>query len=427
MTRWWFKFSPVPIEKQLHRISFFSLTIEQTMTQSAVIVDAVRSPLGRTKAGGAFVDLHPTDLLSQVIQALVTRNDFDPAIVDDVMIGCVSQVGEQSTTPGRVAWLAAGFPAHVPATTIERKCGSSQQAIHFAAQAIMAGVNDIVIAGGVESMSRVPMGSARIDRDPYGALFHARFAQGLVGQGVSADLVAQKWDLSREALDVYSAESHRRADAARARGQFAREIVPIDAPGVDGMRRVDCDETIRAGTTVERLAGLAPSFENAALSQRFPGIRWNVTAGNASQIADGAAALLIMSEAKAAQLGLKPRARIVAFDVCGDDPLMMLTAPIPATQRLLKKRGLSVDDISHFEVNEAFAAVPLAWQKDLGVDAARLNPAGGAIALGHPLGASGARLMTTMLNALELSGGRYGLQTMCEAGGMANATLIERL
>ncbi|MGK8208449.1 thiolase family protein [Burkholderia cenocepacia] len=397
------------------------------MTRSAVIVDAVRSPMGRTKAGGAFVQLHPADLLSQVIQALVARNDLDPGTVDDVMIGCVSQVGEQSTTPGRVAWLAAGFPAHVPATTIERKCGSSQQAIHFAAQAIMAGVNDIVIAGGVESMSRVPMGSARIDRDPYGAQFHARFPQGLVSQGVSADLVARKWDLSREALDAYAAESHRRAEAARTVGQFAREIVPIDVPGEGGIRRVDTDETIRADTNVGRLASLAPSFENAELTKRFPGIRWNVTAGNASQISDGAAALLVMSEQKAAQLGLKPRARIVALDVCGDDPLMMLTAPIPATERLLQRQGLSVDDIDHFEVNEAFAAVPLAWQKALGADGARLNAAGGAIALGHPLGASGARLMTTMLNSLEASGGRYGLQTMCEAGGMANATLIERL
>ncbi|WP_321964863.1 thiolase family protein [Paraburkholderia sp. J7] len=397
------------------------------MTHSAVIVDAVRSPMGRTKAGGAFVDLHPVDLLSQVLKQLIERNDLDPGSVDDVMIGCVSQVGEQASTPGRLAWLAAGFPQHVPSTTIERKCGSSQQAIHFAAQAIMAGVNEIVVAGGVESMSRVPMGSSRIGRDPYGALYHVRYPEGMVGQGVSADLVAQKWALTREALDAYSAQSHSRADAARAAGQFAREIVPIEVPGPEGVRRVDLDETIRAGTTVERLAGLVPSFESAELEARFPGIRWNVTAGNASQISDGASALLIMSEQKAAQLGLKPRARIVAFDVCGDDPLMMLTAPIPATQRLLKKRGLTIGDISHFEVNEAFAAVPLAWQKSLGADAARLNPAGGAIALGHPLGASGARLMTTMLNALEVSGGRYGLQTMCEAGGMANATLIERL
>ncbi|MCG5071789.1 thiolase family protein [Paraburkholderia tagetis] len=403
--------------------------------QSAVIVDAVRSPMGRTKAGGAFVDLHPADLLSQVLRQLVERNDLDPGTVDDVIIGCVSQVGEQASTPGRVAWLAAGFPQHVPSTTVERKCGSSQQAVHFAAQAIMAGVNEIVIAGGVESMSRVPMGSSRIGRDPYGARFHARYAQGLVGQGVSADLVAQKWALTREQLDAYAAESHRRADAARAAGQFAREIVPIEVPGEmqgemrgeSGTRRVDTDETIRAGTTVERLAGLAPSFEDAALAERFPGLRFNVTAGNASQISDGAAALLVMSEQRAAQLRLKPRARIVSFDVCGDDPLMMLTAPIPATERLLKKVGLSIGDISHFEVNEAFASVPLAWQKALGADASRLNPAGGAIALGHPLGASGARLMTTMLNALERSGGRYGLQTMCEAGGMANATLIERL
>jgi acetyl-CoA acetyltransferase family protein len=383
--------------------------------------------MGRTKAGGAFVDTHPNELLGQLFKALVGRNDIDPGSVDDVIIGCVSQVGEQSSTPGRGAWLGAGLPEHVPSTTIERKCGSSQQAVHFAAQGVMAGVYDIVIAGGIESMSRVPMGSARIGRDPFGPSFHARYAQGLVGQGVAADLVAAKYGIGREALDAYAAQSHGRADAARASGQFAREILPIVVTGESGRTIVDTDETIRAGTTVERLAQLKPSFEDAQLGERFPQLAWSITAGNSSQICDGASAVLIMSEQRAAQLNLTPRARLIAFDVCGDDPLLMLTAPIPATRRVLKKAGLTMDDIAHFEVNEAFASVPLAWQKALGADPARTNPAGGAIALGHPLGASGARLLTTMLNGLETAGGRYGLQTMCEAGGMANATIIERL
>lgn len=397
------------------------------MKTHAVIVDAIRSPTGRAKAGGAFVDMHPTELLAQILRGIVTRNGIDAGTVDDVMIGCVSQVSEQSATPGRVAWLAAGLPAHVPSTTIDRKCGSSQQAVHFAAQAIMAGVADIVIAGGIESMSRVPMGSARVGRDPFGPSFHARYP-GITGQGVAADLVAAKWGISREEMDRYALESHLRAEAARLSGQFAREILPISVPdGSGGNILVERDQTIRADSTLERLALLKPSFEEANLSERFPQIRWNTTSGNSSQICDGASALLIMSEKKATELNLKPRARLVAFDAVGDDPLLMLTAPIPATQRILKKCGLTLDDITHFELNEAFASVPLAWQKELHVDSARLNPCGGAIALGHPLGASGTRLMTTMLNALERTGGRYGLQTMCEAGGMANATIIERL
>ncbi|WP_168791337.1 thiolase family protein [Paraburkholderia aromaticivorans] len=397
------------------------------MGHQAVIVDIVRTPLGRSKAGGAFVDVHPTELLAQVLAGLIQRNDLDPGSVDDVIVGCVSQAGEQSATPGRVAWLAAGFPEHVPSTTVDRKCGSSQQAIHFAAQGVMAGAYDIVVAAGVESMSRVPMGSARMGQDPYGPSFYARYAPGPVGQGVAADLAAAKWGLTRDHLDGYAAESHRRAEATRLSGQFAREILPISVASADGRRLIDADETIRAGTTREGLASLKPSFRDAALEERFPQIGWHITAGNSSQISDGAAAVLIMSEKKAAELNLKPRARIVAFDVCGDDPMLMLTAPIPATKRVLKKSGLSADSISHFEVNEAFASVPLAWQLEIGADPARLNPCGGAIALGHPLGASGARLMTTMINALECTGGRYGLQTMCEAGGMANATIIERL
>ncbi|MEO6321568.1 MAG: thiolase family protein [Polaromonas sp.] len=389
----------------------------------AVIVDAIRSPMGRAKPDAAFAGLHPADLLAQILTGLVERNGIDPGMVDDVITGCVSQVGEQSATPGRVAWLAAGFPEHVPSTTIDRKCGSSQQAVHFAAQGIMAGAYDIVIACGVESMSRVPMGSARMNQNPYSPNFEARYAPGLVAQGVAADLVAAQWSMTRQDLDEYSAQSHNRAHQARESGAFRREILPIQTPtGI-----VSDDETIRAGTTAERLATLQPVFRTDALSERFPQICWHTTAGNSSQMSDGAAALLLMSERMASRLSLRPRARFVAFDACGDSPLTMLTAPIPSTRRALTKSGLTLDAISHYEINEAFAPVPLAWQKELQTDPARLNPRGGAIALGHPLGASGARLMTTMLHALEDSQSRYGLQAMCEAGGMANTTIIERL
>ncbi len=389
------------------------------MQRQAVIVDAIRTPVGRGRSGGALAEVHPNDLLAVVLSALLSRNGVDPAEVDDVIIGCVSQVGEQSAGVGRMAWLACGFPEHVPSTTIDRKCGSSQQAVHFAAQGVMAGAYDIVIAGGVESMSRVPMGNSRGDADPFGAGVRDRYAPGLVGQGVSAELVAARWGLTRAAMDRYAAESHRRA----ALGSFAAEIVPVQVGNV----LVETDETIRPATTAEKLAELKPAFESAAYCARFPEISWSVTAGNASQISDGAAALLIMGEDTAARLGCRPRARFAGFDVVGDDPLLMLTAPIPATRRVLKKAGMDAGDIDHFEVNEAFSCVPLAWRKEFRVDDARLNPCGGAVALGHPLGASGARLMTTMLNALERSSGRYGLQTMCEAGGMANATIIERL
>ncbi|MGS1108136.1 thiolase family protein [Achromobacter anxifer] len=391
--------------------------------QHAVIVDTIRSPMGRSKPGSAFTDLHATELLAQVLKGLVKRNKLDPGLVDDVVTGCVTQAGEQSGGPGRVAWLAAGFPEHVPATTVDRRCGSSQQAVHFAAQGIMAGAYEIVIACGLESMSRVPMGSARIGQNPIGPSMQARYAPGLVSQGVSAELVAAKYELSRQEMDSYSARSHQLAAAARENGAFRREIQPIITP--NGV--VEHDETIRPGTSVEKLGTLQASFRTDELSARFPQIGWNVTAGNASQISDGASAMLLMSESMAQRLGLKPRARFVSFDVRGDDPLLMLTAPIPASQRALQKSGLKLDQIDHYEINEAFACVPLAWQRALGADPARLNPRGGAIALGHPLGASGVRLMTTMLHALEDSGGRYGLQSMCEAGGMANATIIERL
>ncbi|GAA5080893.1 acetyl-CoA acetyltransferase family protein [Thermocatellispora tengchongensis] len=393
------------------------------MSVEVVVVDAVRTPMGHGRPGGALAGVHPVDLLAQTLAALLARTGVDPGIVDDVLIGCVSQAGEQSATPGRMAWLAAGLPAHVPAATIDRKCGSGQQAVHFAAQAIMAGCCDIVVAGGVESMSRVPMGSARMDADPYGAGVAARFAPGLVPQGVAAELVAARWKLSRTEMDEYAVRSHELAARARDAGAFDREIVPVDTPS----GRVTRDETIRPGSTVERLAELRPAFARDDLAERFPEIDWSVTAGNSSQITDGAAALLLMSRARCEELGLTPRARIGWMAACGDDPLLMLTAPIPATRMILRRSGLSLDEIGHIEVNEAFASVPLAWMAEFGPDPAAVNPRGGAIALGHPLGASGARLMTTMLHAMEDEGHRYGLQLMCEAGGMANATIIERL
>jgi acetyl-CoA acyltransferase len=379
--------------------------------------------MGRGKAGGALSEVHPTDLLGQLFKALMSRNDVDPGHVDDVIIGCVSQVGEQSGSPGRIAWLGAGFPEHVPSTVVDRRCGSSQQAVHFAAQGIAAGAYDIVVAGGVESMSRVPMFTARIGKDPLGAMLYERYPGGLIPQGIAAERIGAKWKISREELDAFSAQSHQRAAAARNSGAFNAEIVPAGLEGA--LLRVD--ETIRDSTTAEALAGLQPSFVSDEMKSRYPEINWSVTAGNSSQFCDGASALLLMSEQTAKRLGLKPRARFVAFDVIGDDPIMMLTAPMPSTRRVLAKAGLKVSDIDHFEVNEAFACVPLAWLREFGVDPARLNPRGGAIALGHPLGASGGRLMTTMLHALEQTGGRYGLQTMCEAGGLANATIIERL
>jgi acetyl-CoA acetyltransferase family protein len=388
-----------------------------------MIIDIVRSPMGRGKAGGSLSGVHPADLLCQTLVGLLARNEFDPGQVDDVIIGCVSQVGEQAVPVGRTAWLAAGLPHHVPSTTVERRCGSSQQAIHFAAQGIAAGVYDIVIAGGIESMSQVPMGSARMGKEPYGNAFKARFPQGMVGQGISAELVAARWSINREEMDAYSARSHELAARARDAGEFDREIIPIQTPSGIVAR----DETIRPATTVSGLSQLKVSFESAEIAARFPEIHWSVTAGNSSQITDGAAVALLMSEAAAQRLGLRPRARFVAFDVIADDPLLMLTAPIPATRRVLAKAGLRIDQIEHVEVNEAFAPVPLAWQRELQADPGRLNPRGGAIALGHPLGASGARLMATMLNGLEQTKSRYGLQTMCEAGGQANATIIERL
>jgi acetyl-CoA acetyltransferase family protein len=389
----------------------------------AVIIDAVRSPMGKGKQGGALSSVHSVDLLAGVLTGLVQRTGIDPGMVEDFMVGCVSQAGEQSATPGRQAWLAAGYPVHVPSVTIERKCGSGQQALEFAVQGVAAGVYDIVIAGGVESMSRVPMGSARMGADPFGPSVTRRFP-ALVPQGVSAELVAGKWGLSRTALDEYSVRSHQRAAATAAGGGFDNEIVPVTTPEGTVVRS---DETIRPGTSAERLATLPTAFGPPEFQQRLPHIDWKVTAGNSSQITDGAGAILVMSAERAAALGLRPRARIVASAVVGDDPALMLTGPIPATARVLERAGMSIGDIDAVEVNEAFASVPLAWLAEYPVDPAKLNPRGGAIALGHPLGASGIRLMSTLISHLEQTGGRYGLQAMCEAGGMANASIVEIL
>ncbi len=394
---------------------------------TAVIVDAVRTPVGKGKAarngrpGGALAEILPTDLLAGLLEALVARNELDPGLVEDVIVGCAQQVGEQAANIGHRAVMAAGFPEHVPGTTVNRQCGSSQQTAAFAAQAIMAGVQDIVIAAGVESMSAVPIGSQPVTETPR---IHARHPEGLVGQGISAELVAQRWKLERHELDEYSAESHRRAATAWKDGFFDREVVAVPTP--DGGEHTT-DETVRGDTTADGLSGLKPSFATDDMVARFPDIDWKITPGNSSPLTDGASAVLIMSEERANQLGLRPRARFRAFSVCGDAPLLMLTAPIPATPRVLARAGLTIDDIDAFEVNEAFAPVPLAWLREFDADPAKLNPRGGAIALGHPLGSSGGRLLTTLLNHLEATGGRYGLQTMCEAGGMANATIIERL
>jgi acetyl-CoA acetyltransferase family protein len=386
---------------------------------NAVIVDAIRTPLG--KRNGRLKNWHPVDLAAQTLQALVERTGIDPAIVDDVVMGCVMQVGEQGVNIARNAVLAAGWPESVPGTTIDRQCGSSQQAAHFAAQGVIAGAYDVVVASGVEVMTRVPMGASMADGKygmPFGPMVGARYAPvgGLVPQGVSAELIADKWGLTREDLDAFGLRSQQLAAQATAEGRFEREILPVlDADGT----LMTTDEGIRE-TSMEKLRSLKPSFRSEEDGGR-------VTAGNSSQITDGASAMLIMSEEKANQLGLTPRARFVGFALAAEDPRMMLTAPIPATRKLLERTGMTMDQIDLVEINEAFASVVLAWEKELHPDMSKVNPNGGAIALGHPLGASGTRLMTTLLNELERTGGRYGLQTMCEGGGMANATLIERL
>ncbi|MBF9319411.1 thiolase family protein [Mycobacteroides chelonae] len=396
--------------------------------RDAVIVDAVRTPVGKGKPGGSLSGVHPVDLHAHAIRALVERTGIDPALVDDVISGAVGQVGEQSSNTARWAALAAGLPETVPAVTVDRQCGSSQQAIHFAAQGVIAGAYDVVIASGIESMSRVPMGSQSLGKDFFGSGVAGRYPEGLVPQGISAELIAQKWNLSRRDLDAFAAESHRRAAQAWAEGRFARDVVPIKAPNVDGeLVEVRTDESVRPSTTVDVLAGLKPAFRNELWEQRFPQIGWKVTAGNSSPINDGASAVLITSSETAKRLGLTPRARVHSAAVVGDDPLYMLTGVIPATAKVLDRAGLSLGDIDVFEVNEAFASVVLAWQAETGADLSKVNINGGATAIGHPLGASGGRLMTTLVSVLEQTGGRYGLQTMCEAGGLANATIIERI
>ncbi|WP_454117044.1 thiolase family protein [Microbacterium aurum] len=392
--------------------------------RTAVIVDAVRTPSGRGKPGGALSGIHPVDLAAHVLRATLERNGLDSRQIDDVLLGCVSQVGEQTMNIARQAVLAAGFDERVPATTIDRQCGSSQQAAHFAAQGVIAGQYDIVIAGGVESMSRVPLGiAASVAGSPFSPGLHERYPEGLVNQGVSAELIAERWGLSRDDLDAYAAQSHARAARAAAEGRFDSQLLPVPTEAGE----VTADETVRPGTSVEGLAGLAPAFRTDALAARFPELDWRITPGNSSPLTDGASAALIMSEEKANELGLTPRARFHSFAVVGDDPLLMLTGPIPATRRILERSGLGMDDLDAYEVNEAFASVPLAWAAEVGADPEKLNPWGGAIALGHALGSSGTRLLGTLLATLEATGGRYGLQTMCEGGGMANATIIERL
>lgn len=379
--------------------------------REVVIAAAVRTPVG--KRNGGLAGVHPADLSALVLEALVERTGLDPEIVDDVIWGCVSQVGDQSSNIGRYSVLAAGWPESIPGTTINRACGSSQQAIDFAAQAVMSGQQDVVVAGGVEVMSRVPLGSARASGQPYGPRALARYDGFPFNQGISAEKIAQKWGFSRTRLDEYSATSHERAAAAQDRGAFETQIVPV----VTDEGTVGADEGIRRGTTVEKLAGLKPAFADDGV----------IHAGNSSQISDGAAALLVTTPEKARELGLTPLVRYRAGAVAGADPVLMLTGPIPATEKALGKAGIGLKEVGVFEVNEAFASVPLAWLAETGADPELVNPLGGAIALGHPLGGSGAVLMTRMIHHMRDNGIRYGLQTMCEGGGTANATVVELL
>ncbi|PWW21194.1 acetyl-CoA acyltransferase [Geodermatophilus normandii] len=396
--------------------------------RDAVIVEAVRTPVGKGKPGGSLSGVHPVDLLAHTLETLVERAGLDAALVDDVVAGCVSQNGEQAANVARTAALAAGFPESVPGTTVDRQCGSSQQALSFAAQAVLSGAQDLVVAAGVESMSRVPMGSSVRGADPAGERFAARYPEGMVGQGISAELIAARWDLSRARLDEYAALSHQRAARAWADGRFDRQVVPVEARQADGsVALVTSDESVRPGTDVDVLSRLRPAFADDAMAARFPGIDWRVTPGNSSPLNDGAAALLVTTSERARELGLTPRVRIHTTTVVGDDPLLKLTAVVPATARVLQRAGLTLDDVDLFEVNEAFASVVLAWQAETGVPTEKLNVYGGGISIGHPLGASGARIATTLVDAMHDRGARYALQTMCEAGGLADATVFERL
>jgi len=383
----------------------------------AVIVDALRTPVG--KRNGQLSGWHAVDLAAQPLSALMSRNDLDPSLVEDVVMGCTMMVGEQAMNIARNAALAAGFPNSVPGTTVDRQCGSAQQAIHFAAQAVMSGAMEVVVAAGVESMSRVPIGSTTEPGpgEAYGPLYRAQYE--LIHQGECAEEIARRWKVSREDMDRLAAESHARAARAQAEGRFEREMLILEARSADGSATgvLDRDEGVRPDTSYERLAGLKPVFSEDG----------QVTAGTSSQISDGAAAVLIMSEERANALGLTPRARFVSFAVAANDPQIMLTAPIPATELIIAKSKMSLEQMDLVEINEAFASVVLAWEREFHADMSKVNVNGGAMALGHPTGCSGARLMATLLNELERSGGRYGLQTMCEGGGQANATIIERL
>ena len=397
----------------------------------AVIVQAVRAPVG--KRGGSLSGIHPVDLHATVLTELMTRSGVDPAMVDDHIAGCVSQVGEQSMNQARNAWLAAGLPESVPGVTIDRQCGSSQQAIAFAAHAIQAGAYDLVVASGVEHMTRVPMGSSREGaEDPTGRRLEERYGGTLVHQGISAELIAHRWSIGREEQDDFGFRSHVRAGEAQRDGRLKTHVLPIDVPAQDGTTTTfDRDEGVRADPDRDRMRTLEPAFRDEAYERMFPGqLDWTVTAANASQISDGAAALLLASGNRARELGMPVAATIVAQTVVGDDPIFMLTGPIPATEKVLARAGLTLKDIDVVEINEAFASVVLAWKRELGIDDGwfedHVNPNGGAIAIGHPLGASGARIMCDLLNELERRDGRHGLQVMCEGGGMANATLIER-
>jgi acetyl-CoA acetyltransferase family protein len=384
--------------------------------REAVIVDAVRTPIGRRD--GALKGWHPVDLLGHTLRTLVERNRLDPALIDDVIAGCVGQAGEQAFNIARNAVLAAGFPESVPGVTVDRQCGSSQQAAHFAAQGVIAGSYDIAIACGVESMTRVPMGSNGAGPGkPFGPQVMRRYHNVAFHQGNGAEMIAERWEISRAELDAFSLESHRRAARATAEGRFSNEIAPVTVEATGGPIEMTRDEGIRADTTLEKMASLKPAFKPDGV----------ITAANSSQISDGAAAVLIMERATAERLGMRPMARFVAFAMAGEDPVIMLTAPIQATRKVLARAGLALAGVDLVEINEAFACVVLAWQRETGADLSKVNVNGGAVALGHPLGASGARLMTTLVHELQRSGGRYGLQTMCEGGGMANATLIERI
>jgi acetyl-CoA acyltransferase len=382
--------------------------------RDAVIVDAVRTPVG--KRNGSLAAVHAVDLSADVLTALAARNGFDPAVVDDVIWGCVQQIGQQAGDVGRMAVLAAGWPESVPGTTVDRQCGSSQQSVHFAAAGLISGQYDVAIAGGVEMMSAVPLGAMAKDPDfgrPGGPKVRERYGVTF-NQGIGAEMMAEKWSLSREQLDEFSSASHAKLAAAVDEGRLTAQITPVELPGGGVLA---ADEGLRRGTTPEKLAGLRPAFKAGGV----------IHAGNSSQISDGAAALLMMTSDRARELGLTPLARVHTAVLAGDDPVIMLSAPIPATHKALKKSGLSVGDIGVFEVNEAFASVPLAWLAETGADPDLVNPNGGAIAIGHPLGASGARLMTSLVHHMTDRGIRYGLQTMCEGGGMANATIVERI